>query len=73
MCRNIRDFDPKTRRIWACGNLCLTTGLMLTLFASNFGHRHPGLYDALRGFLLGMAVVFLFWSTRRMRNCGSQA
>ena len=36
MCRNIRDYDPKTRRIWACGNLCLSTGLVLSLYATSF-------------------------------------
>jgi hypothetical protein len=73
MCRNIRNFDPQTRRIWTCGNLCLAAGLTLTLFAGSLSHYHPDLYSALRGFLLGLAIVFLFWSTRRMRNRGSRA
>jgi len=72
MCRNIRDYGPKTRSIYAVGNVCLMAGLMLNLFFTSFGHRHPDLYLALRGFFIGMAIVFLFWSTRRMRSCGSR-
>jgi len=73
MCRNIRNFDAQTRRIFTCGNLCLIAGLTLSVFAGSFSHQHPNFYSALRGFLLGLAIVFLFWSTRRARNCGTQA
>jgi hypothetical protein len=72
MCRNIRDYDPKTRRIWACGNLCLSTGLVLSLYATSFEHRHADAFAALRGFFMGMAIVFLFWSSRRMRSLNSR-
>ena len=68
--RNIRDYDPKTRRIWAWGNFCLFTGASLMVFADGIGHRHPNFFLALRGFFMGMAVVFLFWSSRRMRSFG---
>jgi hypothetical protein len=70
--RNFRDLDPKTRRIWACGNLCVFASLGLTLYGSSFEHRHRAAFEVLRGFLLGMALVFLLWSGRRMRcadNC----
>jgi hypothetical protein len=75
LCRrnNIREADPKTRHIWAAGNLCLTIGLSLTLFAKSFGEHHPGLYFCLRFALMGTAVALLLWSTRRLRNCGTRA
>ena len=70
--RNIRNADPKTRGIWACGNVCLTLGISMTLFATEWRTQHPAIYDALRGFLLGGAITCLIWSGRRMRrsdNC----
>ena len=66
--RNIRDLDPKTRRIWAAGNLCLFASLASTLFFESLRHDHPALFDASRGFFIGLSLVFLVWSTRRMRN-----
>jgi uncharacterized membrane protein YccC len=66
--RNIRDLDAKTRRIWAAGNLCLFTSLAFTLFGEGTRRNHLALVDGLRGFLIGLALVFLVWSTRRMLN-----
>jgi hypothetical protein len=63
--------DPKTRRIFVAGNLCLASGLLLTIFAEGFGHRHPVLYQDLRFLLLGAAICLLLWSVRRARNDGS--
>ena len=63
--------DPKGRRIFAAGNFCLVSGLLLTLFAEDFGHRHPAIYRDLRFFLLGAAICLLLWSARRARNDGS--
>lgn len=70
---SIRNADPKTRRLWSCGQICLVTGTSLTLFAAHFAQRHHNLFNALRGFFLGMALVFLFWSIRRMRRTDSCA
>jgi hypothetical protein len=70
--RNIRDLDPKTRCIWAIGNLCLFTGTSQTLFAGNFRHLNPNLFDALRGFLIAIAIVFMLWSARRIRSFNSR-
>lgn len=66
--RNIRDLDSKTRRIWAVGNFCLFTSLAFTLFGEATRRNHPALVDGLRGFQIGLALVFVVWSTRRMRN-----
>jgi len=70
--RNISNYDPKTRRIWAIGNFCLIAGIAPTLFADSSRHLNPNLFDALRGFCTGMAIVFLFWSSRRIRNLNSR-
>jgi hypothetical protein len=67
-CRNIREYDPKTRRIWVCGNLCLCTSLIMTSFAKGWGALHPAVFDATKGFLLGLAITFLICSGRRMRR-----
>jgi hypothetical protein len=71
--RNIRNADPKTRRIWVCGNLCLIVGISMNLFASSWRPLHPDAFDALRGFLLGVAITFQLWSLRRMRRSDSCA
>ena len=62
-----RSLDPKTRRIFVAGQLSLVAANLLFLFGQPFAHLFPGALDALRGFLLGLAIVFLFWSNRR--NC----
>jgi len=67
-----RQLDPKTRRLMATGNLCLASGLMLTLFADGFGYRHPAIYDGLRFLLIGLAIGLIVWSVRRNRGCASR-
>jgi hypothetical protein len=71
--RNFRDADPKTRRIWVCGNLCLIVGISMTLFASSWRALRPDVFDALHGFLIGAAITFQIWSLRRMRRSDSCA
>jgi hypothetical protein len=56
----------------ATGNLCLASGLMLTLFADGFGYRHPAIYDGLRFLLIGLAIGLIVWSVRRNRGCASR-
>ena len=69
-----RQLDPKSRRIFVAGNLCLTSGLMLTrIFADSFGHRHPALYDGLLFLLLGWPSVCFYWSARRSGGCASRS
>ncbi len=70
---DIRQTDPKTRHIWAGGNLCLAVSLSLTLFAEGFGHRHPALFDGMRVLLMLLAINLLFWSRRRARGCAPRA
>jgi uncharacterized membrane protein YccC len=64
-----RSLDPKTRRIFVAGLLSLVAANLLFLFGQPFTHLFPGALDALRGFLLGLAIVFLFWSNRLNRRC----
>ena len=68
-----RQLDPKPRRIFAAGNLCLASGLMLTHFEVGFGHRHPALFIGLRFLLIGCAISLLFWSARRSGGCASSS
>ena len=69
-----RQLDPKSRRIFAAGNLCLLlSGLTFAFFENSFGHRHPGLYNALRLLLMGCAVCLLYWSARRSGGCASRS
>jgi hypothetical protein len=74
MCLNRRQLDSKSRRIFAAGNVCLYSGLMLTLFfEEGFGHRHPAVFDALRFMLIGCAIALLYWSARRSRGCAARS
>jgi hypothetical protein len=68
-----RQLDLKSRRIFAAGNLCLASGLMLTHFEVGFGHRHPAIYDGLRLLLIGCAISLLYWSARRSGGCASRS
>jgi len=73
MCLFRRQLDPKSRRIYAAGNLCLVSGLMLNMFHEHgFGDRHPGPLLALRFLLMGLAIGFFFWFARRRGGCASR-
>ncbi len=71
MCLSHRQLDPKSRRIYAAGNLCLFTGIALTIFRGGFAHHHPALFDGLRFLLIGCAIGLLYWSARR--GCASHS
>jgi hypothetical protein len=74
MCLRRRQLDPKSRRILAAGNVCLYSGLMLTLFfEQGFGHHHPAIFDGLRFLLIGCAISLLYLSARRGGNCASRS
>jgi hypothetical protein len=64
-----RQLTPKARRLLAAGNVCLFTGCMLTLLGKDFAHYHAALYDALRGFLIGLALTFNFAAFRFAQRC----
>jgi hypothetical protein len=66
-----RRLTPKARWFLAAGNLCLFTGLMMTILGKDFGHYHTLVYDFLRGLLLGLAISFNFGAFCFARNCPS--
>jgi hypothetical protein len=68
-----RQLDPKSRRMFAAGNLCLASGLMLTHFADGFGHRHPAIYHSLYFLLMGCAIGLFYWVARRSGGCASRS
>ncbi len=63
-----KQLTPKARRFLAIGNLCLVTGLMVTLFGNDLVLHHSNLLDGLRGFLLGLAITFNFYAFRLAKN-----
>ncbi len=68
MCLERRNLSPKARRFLAIGNLCLVAGLTLSIFDKDLGLHHQDLYDALRGFFLGLAITFIFFAFRLTRK-----
>ena len=73
MCLFRRQLDPKSRRIYAAGNLSLFAGIALTIFRGGFAHLHPVLFDGLRFLLIGLAIGLLYWSARRRCGCASHS
>jgi hypothetical protein len=73
MCLFRCQLDPNSRRIFAAGNLCIVSVVMLTIFANSFGHGHPVLYNGLRFLLIGCAIGLLRWSARRSGGCASHS
>ena len=69
MCLARRNLSPKARRFLVIGNLCLATGLILSVFDKDLGLHHQDIYDALRGFLIGSDITFNFFALRLARKC----
>jgi len=63
-----RSLTPKARRFLAIGNLCLCTGLVLSLFDKDLGQNHAAIYDGVRGFLIGLSIAFIFCAFRMSTN-----
>ena len=64
-----RQLTPKGRRFLAAGNLCLFTGCLMTILGKNFALHHADLYDALRGFLIGLSITFNLAAFRFAHRC----
>jgi len=59
---------PRKARIFlAIGNVCLFTGVALNLFSHDYAAHHSGWLDFARGFLLGLAITFMFFAARLSR------
>lgn len=65
---SIRDYDPKTRRIWASGMIALSAEIVPTFFVSEFVQRHHALTLEVRSFFLAIAIVCFVWTSRRMHR-----
>ncbi len=65
---NIHTLDPKTRRIWACGNFCLFTSIALAVCVDAKQISHPALLHDIRGLLALLSVAFFVWLLYRMKN-----
>jgi hypothetical protein len=64
----VRTWDGKTRRIYAAGNLCLLSAMLLTQLGGNWNEQHRDWFDFVRGLLLGLAIVMLAWVVRRKKT-----
>jgi len=69
-----RQLDPKSRRIFAAGNLCLWSAVLLTrCFEHSFGLEHPVLFEGLRFPLIGCALTLLIVTLRRGVRCNARS
>ena len=68
MCLDRRLISRKARIFLAIGNLCLFTGVSLNLVSHNYAAHHLGWLDFARGFLLGLAIIFLFFAASLKRR-----
>lgn len=66
-----RHLTRKARIFLAAGNLCLFSGLMLTILGKDLGLHHAALYHGLRGFLIGLAIALIFWAFRLSGDCSA--
>jgi hypothetical protein len=70
MC-GIRDWDTKTRRIYAAAMAALSAGTALGRFEGRpWSTHHHGLYDGLHGLCIGVALGLLLCVLRLSRRCG---
>jgi hypothetical protein len=70
MC-GIRQWDAKTRRLYAAGMVFLLTGMTLARFVgAPWCMLHRGLYDGLRGLCAGLAMGLFLCVIWRKRRCG---
>jgi hypothetical protein len=69
MCIARRNLTPKARRFLIAGNLCLVAGLLPSILAKDFGHQHADLFDAARGFFIGLSITFNIAALRMRSSC----
>ncbi|HEX4757189.1 MAG TPA: hypothetical protein VH308_04370 [Terracidiphilus sp.] len=68
MCLARNQLSPKARRFFTIGNLCLFTGLTLSIFGKDLGLQHAAIYNGLRGFLVGLSIAFNLGAVRLARR-----
>jgi hypothetical protein len=69
MCLERRFMPRKARIFLSIAYVCLFTGISLATVNQHLGAGHPGWFDFLRGFLIGLAIVFLGFAARISRRC----
>lgn len=67
MC-SARLLDRRSRLTLAIGNLCLFTGLSISLWATDFARQHHGVFNGLRFGLLSLAISVNFHAMRSARG-----
>jgi hypothetical protein len=69
MSLSIASLDFKSRVTFAIGNVCLYSGVVLSLFGRSLGAHHPAAYDGLRALLLCLGICLNVWAFRGSRRC----
>ena len=67
MCLTQRNMPRKSRIFLALGNLCTFSGLVMSRFSQQTNWRHFA-----SGFLLGLAITFLFAALYKERSSSSE-
>lgn len=62
------NLDSRSRIVLALGNVCLFSGLMISLLATDFALHHHAVYNGLRFGLLSLAICFNFWALRSVKG-----
>jgi hypothetical protein len=65
----IRQLDRRSRLIFALANICLSSGLMLSLFATGFALRHHTAFNFLRFGLISAAIYLNLIAFRNAKRC----
>jgi flagellar biosynthesis protein FliR len=60
MCLSARNLPRKSRIFLALGNLCIFTGLIMPRLGNNSNQHQTNWIHFATGFLLGLAITFLF-------------
>ena len=63
------NLPPRSRIVFALGNVCLYSGVMIALMATEFARQHHAVYSGLLFGLPSLAICLNFWAMRSAR-CG---
>ncbi len=68
MCLANRKLSRKSRIFLAVGNLCMFTGLIMSRIGNNSNQHQTNWTHFATGFLLGLAITFLFAAMYKARR-----
>ncbi|MGA2851281.1 MAG: hypothetical protein ABSE46_19945 [Terracidiphilus sp.] len=71
MCEPSSQPDPRTRRLFAIGNLCLVAGLLLWSFVHPVNQVEKNWLHGLTGLLTGCSIVVNLYAFRLARRHNS--